>query len=102
MIIFQVILVLTFIAIGGNFMRSRHSSKTKAYKKILLLLSIPFAITFVLFPELSNHLARMVGVGRGADLLLYGLTVVILFQLFNNYLKDKEEERKIVELARNV
>lgn len=100
MMILQAVLTLVFIAMGVNFIRSRHSSRIKAYKKLILLLSIPLAVLFVLFPELTNSIARSVGIGRGADLLLYGLTVVVLFQLFNTYIKDRESERRFVKLVR--
>jgi hypothetical protein len=87
MILIQILLIIALTLIGVSFIRSRRSNRTKAYKKILLLFFVPVAVVFVLFPDLSTSIANSVGVGRGADLLLYGVTVVLIFTLFNNYLK---------------
>lgn len=102
MILIQLILILVLGLLTVNFIKSRQSSRTKAYKKLLLLLFIPCAVIIVLFPEIATELANLVGVGRGADLLLYGLTVVVIFQLFDTYVKDRENMRKTVVLARKV
>lgn len=102
MMVIQILLIVVVLLLGVYFVRSRDTSKTKAYKKILLLLFIPAAIVVILFPEIATELAHAVGVGRGADLLLYGVTVVFVFQLFNTYIKDREEERKRVVLARKI
>lgn len=98
----QALLIISILLLGLYFVKSRNTSKTKAYKKILLLLFIPFAIIVVLFPSLATDIAQFVGVGRGADLLLYGIAVVFIFQLFNTYIKDRESQRKMVILARKV
>jgi hypothetical protein len=102
MILIQILLIIALTLIGVSFIRSRRSNRTKAYKKILLLFFVPVAVVFVLFPDLSTSIANSVGVGRGADLLLYGVTVVLIFTLFNNYLKDREGSRQIVILARKI
>ena len=102
MILIQIILVFAVLAISIHFMRSRGSSRTNAYKKMALVLFVMAAIVTVLFPELLTTIANALGVGRGSDLLLYGLTVVIIFQLFNNYAKDKHDQRRLVELSRKV
>lgn len=102
MMLVQVILILAVIFISVYFMRSRGSSRTNAYKKMALLLFALAAIVTVLFPELLTYAAEFVGVGRGSDLLLYGLTVVVIFQMFNNYAKDKHNQRRMVELSRKV
>ena len=102
MILIQIILIVFLILISINFMSSRSSSKTKAHKKMALIVFMFTAIVVVLFPDLLNDAAHFVGVGRGADLLLYGLTVIIIFQAFNTYVKDRQEERRFVKLARKV
>ena len=100
--IIQIILVIILSLFILGFLRSRSTSRTKAYKKILLILFVISAIIVVIFPGISTGIAHFVGVGRGADLLLYGLTVVVIFILLNNYLKDREEQRRFVSLTRKV
>ena len=100
--IIKVILILAIMGVAINFIKSRGTSKTRAYKKLALILLVPFSVYSVLFPETLTKIANMVGVGRGADLLLYCLTVVIIFTAFNNYVKDRENNKKLVILARKI
>lgn len=100
--IIKIILIVAIIVIAINSIKSRNSSKTRAYKKLALILLVPFSIYAVLYPDTLTRLANLVGVGRGADLLLYCLAVVIFFTAFNNYVKDRENDKKIVILARKI
>jgi hypothetical protein len=100
--ILQVILVLVLCLLIVGFLRSRSTSRTKAYKKILLILFVICAIVVVIFPEITTQTAHLLGIGRGADLLLYGLTVVVIFMLLNTYVKDREEQMRFVSLSRKV
>ena len=100
--IIQIVLIALILMIGIYFMRSRGSSRTNAYKKLALLLFVVAAVASTLFPDALTAVANLLGVGRGADLLLYGLAVVVIFQLFNTYLKDKQDQRRTVVLARKI
>lgn len=102
MILIQVILIVAILAILLRFLSSRNTYQTQAWKKILLLLFAVFAIVVILAPGILDDVANKVGVGRGADLLLYGLTVAFIFERFNSYIKDKEEQKRFVTLARKV
>lgn len=102
MIIIQAILLVILLVIFIRLISARGSGRTNAYKKLALLLFVIAAVIAVLFPQLLTALANLVGVGRGADLLLYGLTVVVVFQLLNGYIKDKEEQQRFVRLVRKV
>lgn len=100
--ILQIILVIVLGLLIVGFLRSRMTSRTKAYKKILLVLFVLCAIIVVIFPDITTNVAHILGIGRGADLLLYGLTVVVIFMLLNNYIKDREEQKRFVRLSRKV
>ncbi len=102
MILIQALLIILLVGIAVNFIGSRNSIRTKAIKKLLLLLTIPCAIFVVLMPSAATELAHVLGVGRGADLLLYGLTVIVIFQIFDNYIKNQQEQNRIVKLVRKV
>ena len=94
------LLIFSILWIAWYFLSSRGSSRSNAFKKLLLLAFICVAVVAVLFPGLLTTIANALGVGRGADLLLYGVTVIVIFQLFNNYAKDKHNQKQVVELAR--
>ncbi|HLF56769.1 MAG TPA: DUF2304 domain-containing protein [Thermoanaerobaculia bacterium] len=65
----------------------------------LVFLSIAF---FSAFPELSDRVANLVGVDRGADLMLYFSTMALLFLCFNLYLRQRQIQSELVRLAREL
>ena len=54
---------------------TRHRTTTR----LILLAQLLLGVTLVLFPNLAQAAAERVGVGRGTDLLLYLLALVIYF-----------------------
>ena len=60
------------------------------------------SVVAILIPDSLTSLAHLLGVGRGTDLLLYVLVQVVLFQMFNTYAKDKQNQRQVVHLARRI
>jgi hypothetical protein len=49
-----------------------------------------------------TDVAHVAGVGRGVDLLLYGLVLAFVFVVTNIYLKFKDYEQRINKLARSI
>jgi small membrane protein len=60
------------------------------------------AIYFVLVPERTNQLAHLVGVGRGADLILYCWLVISLIVSVNLQFKILRLQGLITDLAREM
>jgi small membrane protein len=56
----------------------------------------------VLFPDMTQDVAELVGVGRGADLVTYVSIVAIMFVLIHYYTKFVELQRKLTEMTREV
>jgi small membrane protein len=71
---------------------------------------IPVAMTtigvvglyFVWLPDHANDLANLVGVGRGADLVLYCWVVISLIVALNLHIVARSNLRLITELARHI
>lgn len=80
----------------------RNSHGSRATQKIAVVLLVAFGITVAWSPNISNEIAHRLGVGRGADLLLYVLTLAFVFSLLNHYIRSREEARRIAVLARRV
>ena len=55
---------------------------------------------FLWNPELSNQAATYVGIGRGADLLLYCFVIVTLIVILNLYLRQRIIFQQVTQLAR--
>ena len=56
----------------------------------------------ILFPDVWSRLARMVGVGRGTDLVLYALVVAFLSFTVTTYLRFRDLETNYTRLARRI
>lgn len=100
--IIQIALIVLSFFILAYFLMNSNSIRVRAYKKIAMLLFVMAMIGFVLFPESLNVIAKKVGVGRGADLMLYGLFVAFVIFVLNVYLKFKAQQAELYKLARKV
>lgn len=96
------LLIASTLTIAWYFLTSRGTSRSNAFKKVLLVGFVAAAIVAILIPEALTQLANFVGVGRGTDLLVYVLVQVVAFQMFNTCAKDKQNQRQIVHLARRI
>jgi hypothetical protein len=56
----------------------------------------------VLKPQISNDVARFLGVGRGADLALYVWIVVSLLLLANIHFRLRSQKAMITHLTREI
>jgi len=53
-------------------------------------------------PEATTSIARILGIGRGADLIIYGSVVVLFYLVFRIYVKLEDIERQITTLVRKI
>jgi hypothetical protein len=70
--------------------------------KIGFALFLLLAVVAVVSPIVLSDAATLLGVGRGTDLLLYGLVVGFGFASINTYLRFKELELRYARLARAI
>jgi len=98
-ILVQVLLIVAILAAMGRLLISQ-SSRTRAVWTLLGLVFTVFAIVAIIFPDATNWVAHLVGIGRGADLLLYGLVVVVLAIVVQQGLYRQSEQRRFAKLVR--
>lgn len=55
-----------------------------------------------LAPQTTDILARFVGIGRGADVVVYASLVAIFYLVFRLFVKMEEVEREVTELVRKL
>ncbi|MDP7040151.1 MAG: DUF2304 domain-containing protein [Myxococcota bacterium] len=77
-------------------------SKTSAFQRLFVLFSFGLGILCILFPGSLNTIAQYVGIGRGADLILYITTLYLFCVSINFYLRFKRQEQQITLLVRNL
>lgn len=69
---------------------------------LALALVAAAGVYFVLFPQQTSRIANFMGVGRGADLLLYCWLVISLMLLISLQFKIANLQRMITALAREI
>ena len=99
MIAVQILLIVAILAVMG-WLLIRRSTRTRAIWTLLGFVFTVFAIVAVLFPNATNVLAHLVGVGRGADLLLYCLVVVVLVMVVQEGLHRQDDQRRFAKVVR--
>ena len=60
------------------------------------------AATAVIWPNMVSGIAHRMGVGRGADLVLYVLALVSLFVWVSMYRRFHELERRLTSLTQHI
>lgn len=53
-------------------------------------------------PDATTHIAKILGIGRGADLILYGSIVILFYLIFRVYVTIEDIERQITQIARMI
>ena len=99
--IVQIVVISVALLLVANTL-GRQTYAARAWKKIALCLLAAAMIVAVIFPDLTNQIAHFAGVGRGADLLLYGLTVAFMTYALNDYLRGQRDRDALYRLARRV
>jgi len=98
----KLLLVVGIALVAVSMLRNRNAMRFQAGKKLMLAAFAVLALAAVVFPDWLNEVAKSVGVGRGADLLLYLLIVAFLFVAMNTYLKFKDYDTVLTRLARRI
>ena len=97
------LLLLSGLCVAAVFAyRSARSARSLALRRVGLALILSAAVVGIVFPSLVTAVANAVGVGRGADLVLYVLVVVSVFVWVGVYRRLHDMEARFVELSRRL
>jgi small membrane protein len=94
-IIVQIVLVLAVIIVSLALMRGGSNARHLVIFAVVAALSI-------FFPELLTMLARSLGIGRGTDLVLYGLIVSFMVFMATTYQRFRHMETTLTQLSRRI
>jgi hypothetical protein len=98
----KIILIIVLAAFAVFLMLPGRGVRHLAIRRLVMLLLVAAVVLAVVFPSAVTVVARFVGVGRGADLLLYGLIVVFVGNSILQQRRHRHTEREITELARQL
>lgn len=100
MLLIQAVLVIFFLyaifKVSGRFQVHELTLRSA----ILWIIFWVVAGVIVLLPNSTSYLARLAGVGRGADLVVYVALVIIFFSLFRLLIMMEKIKKEITLLAR--
>jgi small membrane protein len=82
------------------FIRGQHGVRMQASKRLAFFAFALLNVYAVLRPEDVTRVAKLVGVGRGTDLLLYALIVAFVFATLAMFMRLREDEQRVTQLAR--
>lgn len=100
-LLFQILAVVA-IALAAFFMLRGGGARHQAIRRILMLVFIVAAASSVFFPGVWTWLANALGIGRGADLLLYLMVLTFLGFVATTYRRFRHLESDVTSLARQV
>jgi hypothetical protein len=99
-VLIKLLLILAVLGLLAYSVRGRPGVRLQAGKRIGLVLFAAVNVVAVLRPDDVSDLARALGVGRGTDLVLYGLVIAFFLGTLSTYMRFKVVDRRFTELAR--
>ena len=100
-VLIQLLLIVVVIFVAARLLRGR-GARTQAVRRLGLLVFAALAVWSILFPSVWNRFAKLVGVGRGTDMVLYALVVAFLSFTLTTYLRFRDFETRNTKLARRL
>lgn len=98
-------LIIKILMVGGSLILFSYffvAARGRPIEKLgmsLVFIGIAF---FAIFHRLADKVAALVGVDRGADLMVYMSIMALLFLCFNLYLRQKELQRELATVVRTL
>ena len=101
-IVVQIVLILG-VAYGAlTLVRGGANAKHQAIRRLAAVAFFIFAAVSILVPGLVSRVAQVLGIGRGTDLVLYGLVVLFMVAQYTSAQRRRVEEINVTRLARHI
>jgi hypothetical protein len=98
----QILLIAAVLAIAWRLLIGS-GQRTQALRRLGLLFLLGIVIYSIIDPSKTwTNLAKALGIGRGADLILYGLVVAFLGFVVTTYKRFRAMETRYTRLARRI
>lgn len=101
-IVIKILLVIALLGLMAILLVPRKGARPLAIRRLTYLLLLFAAIAAVVFPSWLTWLAELVGVGRGTDLLLYGLVLVFISHSMASKSQHAASDQRFTALARGI
>lgn len=98
--IVQIVLIAVLLLAAFIIIVPGRGARGQAIRTLTIMLVALLGVVAVVFPELTTFVAGLVGVGRGVDLILYGLIVVFIGFAVASNIRARRSDRALTILAR--
>jgi len=98
----RIVLLSALLITTVHFLRNRESARIRAGKKLLFLAFVAVAMVAVVVPDALTAIARLLDVGRGADLLLYLLVISFLYMTVDTRLRISDLENRLAVVVQEM
>ena len=100
--IFKILLILFAIFAIGKTLQQYRNKQASLYWFTIWTFFWVIVIVVAYLPETTNVVARYVGIGRGADLVLYVAAVVLSYGFYRLMIGQERMRKEITELVREI
>ncbi|MDR0594254.1 MAG: DUF2304 domain-containing protein [Bifidobacteriaceae bacterium] len=97
----KIVLIAAVVLVALAMLRG-HGERHQALRRLGLAAFAALAVASIIQPDWLTWLALRLGVGRGADLLLYALIVVFFSYVATRHMRDRRVDRQLTALARRL
>lgn len=97
--IFQAIIVL---ALGLLVLYAYFQWRRAPVVSLAVFVLAAVGIVLAMAPDLATRAAHLVGIGRGADLVIYCFVLIALGAIFNLHIKLRASEDNLTKLVRAI
>lgn len=101
-ILFKAILLVAFALLGLLLVVPKPNTRGRAVRRLTLFLLLVAGAVFIVRPDFLTALANLVGIGRGTDLVLYALVVLVIGNMVAARRTAMGQSRDITDLARTL
>ena len=92
--------ILLLIGIGLISLAFLRKTRSKGSTIVLLIIAAVAAAIFILWPDFTTRIARLLGVGRGTDFVLYISIMLFAYVIIHLFGRIRKLEQLTTELLR--
>lgn len=96
----KIALVAAVILIAALVVWPGRGERRVALRRLGTVLLVLVAVTAIVFPEIAGSIATFLGVGRGPDLVLYGMVIVFVGFVFATRVEKRRVDAQLTHIAR--
>lgn len=100
-LVFQIILIVMLLGVAIYFL-SNTNQRAQAYKKVAIIAFFIIGALTLLFPWVSDDIAKFLGIESGTALVLYVVIFAVIYLFISVSLERRRNQQKIATLVRKI